>query len=378
MDISCQSLQKFGVMHRENAGLINLNPIQRGGILTEAARKTLDEWADGYSICDHCEGCLEAIKKPPIDEFTGKILPDFLGAESVRVTHGARESKYMVMHSLCEKGDPILVDGNAHYSTHVAAERCGLTVYEVPNAGHPEYRILEEEYAAQIEKIKPKLVILTYPDGSYGNLPDAGKVGRICSEYGVPFLLNCAYSVGRMPVDAKKLHADFIVASGHKSMAASGPVGLLGAQERYADTVFRKSERFRKKEVELLGCTARGLPLITLMASFPAVCERVRNWDTEVGNARYLAAGMEDIDGVRQLGERPRNHDLTAFDTDAFYRISERHKKGRFFLYHELKARGITGIKPGMTKGFKMSAYGLKKEEVKKVVDAFTEIAGSF
>jgi len=369
------SLQRFADMHRENSGCINLNPIQRGGLLSPAARNCLSEWADGYSVCDFCEGCLQTIKKPPVDVFVGEVLPDFLGIDSVRITNGAREGKFTVMHALCEKGDAILVDGNAHYTTFVSAERAGLRVFEVPGSGKPEYKIDADKYAEEIEKNKPKLVLLTYPDGTYGNLPDAAKVGKICSDYDVPFLLNCAYSIGRMPVDAKKLSADFVVASGHKSMAASGPVGLLGASEDYADVVFRKSEKYKNKEVELLGCTARGLPLITLMASFPSVVERVARWDEEVSKARHFVREMEKIEGVKQLGEAPRNHDLINLETEAFYRISERHKKGRFFLYSELRSRGIVGLKPGMTRGFKLSTYQLTGEELEKVVNAFTEIS---
>ena len=119
------------------------------------------------------------------------------------------------------------------------------------------------------------LAVLTYPDGNYGNLADARAVADACHDYGVPLLLNGAYAVGRMPVNARELGADIIVGSGHKSMAASGPVGVLGASEEYARTIFRLSSTKKNKEVELLGCTVRGAPLLTLMASFPAVVERV-------------------------------------------------------------------------------------------------------
>jgi len=257
MALSKDMLRRFENLRRENNGLINLNPIQRGGILSPAARRILDEWGDGYSVCDFCDGCLHDIKKPPIDVFTNEALPEFLGIDSVRLTGGAREGKYLVMHSMCEKGDSILVDANAHYSTYVAAERSGLTVYDVPDGGAPGYVIDPEKYAEMIDNARPRLAVLTYPDGSYGNLPDAAKVGRICHEKGVPFMINGAYSVGRMPVSAKALNADFIVASGHKSMAACGPIGLLGAGKEYIERVFRKSSKYKKKELELLGCSAR-------------------------------------------------------------------------------------------------------------------------
>ena len=162
--------QKFKDIHREALKYINLNPLQRGGILSDAARKIVNEWADGYSVCDFCDGCLDHVKNPPIEEFVHEKLPMFLGTDTARVTNGARESKFAVMHALCEKGDTILLDSNAHYSSFVAAERIGLNVINVPNSGYPEFKVNEDSYPEKIEEIKkdtgkyPKLALLTYPD----------------------------------------------------------------------------------------------------------------------------------------------------------------------------------------------------------------------
>jgi len=380
MENLIQQSQKFKDLHREAAKYINLNPLQRGGILSDAARKIINEWADGYSVCDYCDGCLDLIKKPPVEDFVHDKLPKFLGTDAARVTNGAREGKFAVIHSLCEKGDTVLFDSNAHYSSFVAAERVGAKVVTVPNSEYPEFKIDEDFYAEKIEEIKketkkyPKLALLTYPDGNYGNLADAKKVGNICHGYLVHLLLNGAYSVGRMPVNAKKLNADFVVGSGHKSMAASGPVGVLGTTSEYEDILFRKSAKHKIKEIELLGCTSRGLPIITLMASFPHVLERIKRWDSEVANARWFLNKMSEIPGTKPLGVQPTEHDLNFIETPAFYEISKKHKKRGYFLQKELKARGIVGIKPGLTKFFKLSTYLLTMDEIKTAADAFYEI----
>ncbi len=380
-EIRKRELDKLRDMRREYVKYLNLNPIQRGGILTPEARKAVEEWADGYSVCDFCDGVLESIKKPPIDEFIHETLPRFVEADEVRLTHGAREAKFMVMHAICEPGSTIVVDSNAHYSTHVAAERNKLHVVEVENNSYPEYRVNVEAYADRIDEVNkktgklPSLALITFPDGNYGNLPDAKRVADICSEYNVPLLVNAAYAIGRMPVSLRDLGADFIVGSGHKSMASSGPIGLLGVRKSWSDSVFRKSMEYRNKDVEMLGCGPRGLPLITLMASFPAVYERVQRWDMEVKNARFFIKRIEDINGIQQLGIKPTEHDLNFLETNVFYAISKKHRNGRFFLYRELKKRDIIGVKPGLTKNFKLSTYGFNKDELKRIIDAFKEIA---
>ena len=57
-----------------------------------------------------------------------------MNTDHARTVHGAREGKFAVMHALCKPGDTIVIDGNAHYTTHVAAERAGLNMVEVPNS----------------------------------------------------------------------------------------------------------------------------------------------------------------------------------------------------------------------------------------------------
>jgi len=371
------NLDKFCSLKRDIAQ-INIDPLQRGGILTEQARAALIEWGDGYSVCDFCAGRLDHIKNPPVEEFVHEVLPEFLGTDEVRVTHGAREGKFAAMHALCEKGDWVVMDGNAHYTSVLAAERSGLKIEYATPSKEPGYAISAEGYIEAIERAYEQkgnvsLAVLTYPDGNYGNLPDARAIAEACHDYSVPLLLNGAYAVGRMPVNAHELGADIIVASGHKSMAASGPVGILGASKEYARLIFRLSSAKKNKEIELLGCTVRGAPLITLMASFPAVVERVRRWPEEVENARWFSAGMEKL-GMNQQGDRPHNHDLMFFLAENLYEISQKAKKGRYFLYRDLKERGICGIKPGLTRQFKLSTYGLAREELEKVLQAFAGI----
>ena len=121
-----------------------------------------------------------------------------------------------------------------------------------------------------------------------------------------------------------------LLEAGHKSMASSGPIGVLGVTEEYADIVFRKSVKNKVKEVELLGCTARGATVMTMIASFPEVVRRTQNWDNEVADARWFSAKLEDM-GIMQMGEKPHNHDLMFFEAPVFYEISQTAKKGQVF-----------------------------------------------
>lgn len=395
MVLNNNSLQMFQFIKRDTRDFINIDPLQTAGLLTDAAKEALIEWGDGYSVCDYCGGSLDLVKKPPIQKFVHKALPEFLGADEARVMNGARESKFAVMHSLAteaaessddkingrkSKNNYVIMDAWAHYSSKVAAECAGLDVLPTKK---PETEIMPEDFLEAIETgiekygKKPLLILLSYPDGNYGNLTDVKKIAAISHEFDIPVLLNGAYSVGRMPINAKELGVDYIVGSGHKSMAACGPVGVLGVcGEEAAARLFRKSTHNKVKEVALLGCTSRGAPIMTLMASFPEVVSRTQpeNWEKEVEIARHFIKRLEDTGKFNLFGQNPHNHDLMFFEASGFFNISERAKRGRYFLYDELKDQKIHGIKPGLTKNFKMSTFGLGKEKVDFIADSFIDI----
>jgi len=359
---------------------INLEPLQRGGVVPAESRKVALSYIDGYSTCDYCLGTLHILKKPPICDFLTEVA-DFLGMDRAILTHGCREAKFAIMHAITKPGQAIVVDENKHYTSYVAAERAGLKIYEVPSTGYPEFKIQPEEYVNNIEKAKketgelPALVLLTHVDWTYGNLVDAEKVGKICKEYNVPFLLNTAYSSGRMPIDGKEMLADFVTCSGHKSWAAgAGVVGILAISDEWTDKVFKPSQRYKVKPIEILGCSARGSSALVLMTSFPYVRERVKRWGEEVEKARWFSSQMESLGDITQLGDKPHNHDLMRFETPVLDKIAQKHKRRGYFLYEELLKRKIVGIKAGKTKSFDLSTYGLTKGQLTYVIDSFQDI----
>jgi len=396
MKIDGERLKKYEGMRRDfsEEEYINLQPIQRGGVLTEEARRAILEFGDGYSVCDWCPpktARLDMISDPPIHQFYCD-LAEFLGMDLARVVTRCREAKFIAFKTLGKAGDYVILDSTAHYSTYISAELADLRVKEVPNSGAPEYRIDPALYASKIEEVRretgklPAALLLTHVDYLYGNLNDAKAVGKIAEEYKVPFILNCAYSAGVMPVDGKEIGADVITSSGHKSWAASAPTGILALRNSLSDKVLAKPKiegdltkrKFLSKELSFLGCTVAGAPLVTLMASFPEVVRRVERWGEEVEKIRFLVREMERIEGVRQIGMRPKMHTLTHLETEPFFKVSEAHKRKGYFLYDELRARKIVGIQPGLTKHFKLNTYGLTWEQVKYVKDAFIEIASKY
>jgi Sep-tRNA:Cys-tRNA synthetase len=371
---------------------INIQPIQAAGRLTAEAMKALIAYGDGYSTCDQCRKPfrLDKITKPPIAEFH-KDLARFLNMDEARVTPGARRAFQAVCLALAEKGDTVLVSALGHYTEFLAVENAKATVREVPTNGLNV--VTGDAVAQKIEEVtreegkSPVLVMLDHFDYSLANEHDIAGAAKAAHQYDIPILYNGAYTVGIKPVDGKALGVDFVVGSGHKSMASPAPSGVLATTSGYADTVFSTTQmigdvtgrQFGVKEVQMLGCTLMGGNILAMMASFPTVKRRVEEWDEYVTKSNYVVDALLGIKGNTCVSEYPRKHTLSKVDTTgSFDTVARTHKRRGFFLSDELKQRGIVGAFSGATRAWKLNTYGLSWDQIRYVADAFKEIAGKY
>jgi len=391
-------VQKYSKLTRSiNEEYINIHPIQRGGILTAEAYKALIAYGDGYSLCDNClKGRIDKIENPPVVEFLEDVA-SYYNIDKMMLTGAAREAKRIAMGTMVKKfpdRKTVIIDSNAHYTTYLAIEVNNLKVREVPNSGEPEFKIEPADYDKLITQVKeegesPLLVLLTHVDYKYGNYNDPKLIGDICKKHDVPFLLNAAYTGGVLPIDCKDFNADFITCSGHKSMASSGPIGLLGFKEEYTDDVivFSKiqgnitSKSFPNKICTVMGCPpVYGAPLMTLMASFPEVVKRTqeKNAEEESKKINHVVDIITKIEGIQLLGKYPKVHPLTSIKTEIFAEIAKTHPRKGFFVRDEFKKKGIIGMLPGISKDMKFSTYGLTWPQVKQLSNAFVDIAKKY
>jgi len=368
---------------------INIDPIQAGGRLTADAMKAVIAYGDGYSVCDNCRkpNRLDYITKPPIAEFH-KDLAAWLNMDTARVVPGARRGFQAVAHTYVHKGDPVLLTSLSHYTEFLAIEEADGIACEIP----PDERhiVTADAAAAKIEEVKrehgrlPVLALIDQVDYQYGNIHDVQAIAKVAHQYDIPLLCNGAYTVGIMPVDGKNLGADFVVGSGHKSMAAPAPSGVLASTAERAKEVFRTTaitgdltgRKFGIKEPEMMGCTLMGVTLVGMMASFPHVKERVKHFGRELENAGTVVDALRSIQGTSVLSEYPRKHTLTRVDTTAsFDTVAQTHKKRGFFFSGALGEKGITGIIPGATRVWNYNTYGMTIAQAQYVAQVFVDIA---
>ncbi|MGV8109056.1 O-phospho-L-seryl-tRNA:Cys-tRNA synthase [Methanospirillum sp.] len=368
---------------------INLDPIQAGGRLTTDAMKAVLAYGDGYSVCDHCTKPfrLDHISKPPLAEFH-KDLATFLNMDTARLVPGARRGFQAVADALVKPDDPVLLTAYSHYTEFLSVEQARAQPFEIP--ANDSHIITPDAAASRIEEVikktgkTPALMFVEQVDYQYGNQHPVKDLIKVAHQYDIPVLCNGAYTIGIMEVDGKELGADFLVGSGHKSMAAPAPSGVLATTNEWAETVLRTTgvkgdltgRTFGVKEVEMMGCTLMGVTSVGMMASFPHVKKRVKEFDAQVRYGNMIVDALLTIDGTQVQSEYPRRHTLTRMNTtDSFDNVAKKHKKKGFFLTSALRERGITGILAGSTRVWKFNSYGITEEQASYVADAFVEIA---
>jgi cysteine desulfurase len=135
----------------------------------------------------------------------------------------------------------LLVSAMEHPSTAAAAareEELGMEVTRVPPAedtadGTPEETAEDApedgfggvvSAAAMAAELRPdtRLACLMLAQNELGTLQPVAEVAAACRERGIPLLCDAVQAVGKIPVDAAALGADYLVLGGHKF---HGPLG---------------------------------------------------------------------------------------------------------------------------------------------------------
>ena len=170
-------------------------------------------------------------------------------------------------------------------------------------------------------------------------------------------------------------------------MASVAPSGVLAMTDEWVPKALRTTamvgdltkRKFGIKEVEMLGCTLMGGTLLSMMASFPAVKERVLHWDEQVKRSNYFIDRLLKIEGSRVLSEYPRKHTLTKVDTTgSFDTVAQTHKRRGFYFSDESVVPRDCRRICRATRTWKLNTYGLSEKQIRYLAEAFTGIAEKY
>ena len=152
-------------------------------------------------------------------------LFNFNKPENVIFTKNITESMNVLIKGLLKEGDHVIVSSMEHN----AVMRPLNSLKDKVEFTKAKCNILGElEIENVISSIKPntKAIIMSHASNVCGTILDLEKVGQICKDNNIFFIIDSAQTAGFLDIDFKKLNADAIGFTGHKSLL--GPQGIGG------------------------------------------------------------------------------------------------------------------------------------------------------
>ena len=157
------------------------------------------------------------------------------GIEEIVFTKNTTESMNLILYSWAynnlKAGDEIITTIMEHHSNIVpwqSLKNRGVKLKFVDI--NPDYTLKMEDYENLITP-KTKMVTVTHVSNTLGVINPVKEIGKIAHDNDCLFVVDGAQSVPHMPVDVRKIDADFLAFSGHKMLGPAGIGVLYGKRE---------------------------------------------------------------------------------------------------------------------------------------------------
>lgn len=263
-------------------------------------------------------------------------VAEFINAESYQniiFTKNTTESLNLVAYSLTanlKKGDEIAVSQMEHHSNFVPwqqlAKQRGLKLrfIKIDDEG-----TLDEGSINQNITKKTRIVSLTHVSNVLGTINPIEKIAKIAHENNSLMVVDGAQAAPHMPVDVKKLDADFYAFSGHKMLGPTGIGVLYGKKEllesmqpflyggemirevRFDDTSFNELPwKFEAGTMNI----AEGIGLGVAIDYLTKIgMNQIQQRDKEL--VEYAMEKLKEIDGIAIYGPKERGA-VVSFNVD--------------------------------------------------------------
>jgi cysteine desulfurase len=169
-------------------------------------------------------------------EHSRKILANEINARPKEIvfTSGATESINLAIRGVCEKTvdkGHIITQATEHKAvldTCDAMEKKGwdITILPVDDRGRVDTDNVKN--AVQEDTV---MVAIMHANNEIGTIQPISKIGEICRENGILFLVDACQSFGKLFIDVNQMHIDLLAATAHKIYGPKG-IGLLYAKSK--------------------------------------------------------------------------------------------------------------------------------------------------
>lgn len=156
------------------------------------------------------------------------------GPEQVCFTLNCSYALNLALKGISEKGDHILTSDLEHNAVmrplyHLKEQ--GVITYD-----HVEtFELSEEQILKNFENsinIHTKAIVCTHMSNVTGFILPIERLGKLCREYQLKFIVDGAQSAGILPISVKRMKIDYLCMPGHKGLYGPMGTGILIVNDR--------------------------------------------------------------------------------------------------------------------------------------------------
>jgi cysteine desulfurase family protein len=223
-------------------------------------------------------------------------------ALNVAFTQNATMSLNMAIKGILKSGDHVLTSTGEHNSVirplYSLKEKIGIEIDYVSDGNFEKYI-----------KENTKALIVNHISNVTGKIMDIERIGRVCKENNLIFMVDVSQSAGFLKVDMQEMNIDVICFTGHKSLYGIQGVGGICIREGIRIEPFleggtgtnSKVPRQPKEMPELLEAGTLNVPgILSLGAGLDFInevgLEKIR--EHEIQLTKKFIKGLKKIDGV--------------------------------------------------------------------------------
>lgn len=160
---------------------------------------------------------------------TREILARLFGIKDpldIAFTSNITHSLNIVIQGLLKSGDHVITTSVEHNSVMRPLRGMESRGVQVTVIACDKTGILHAEDIHKHIKSNTKLIISTHASNVTGAIQPVAAIGKIASEYGIPFCVDSAQTAGTLNIDVEKNYIDILCFTGHKGLY--GPMGTGG------------------------------------------------------------------------------------------------------------------------------------------------------
>ena len=234
-------------MNRDEFPILNQDLIYLdNGATTLKPKRVVDKMVDYYEKYTsniHRGDYNNAIKTNDEYDIVRNIVKDFINAEDpneIVYTSGTTESLNLAVFGFFKnklsEGDEVLISKAEHASNVLP-----WLALEKEKKIKVKYIPLDENYGLTLDNLessltdKTKVISIAHISNVIGDIRDIEKIGKICKEKNIYFVVDAAQSVSHIPIDVVKANVSFLAFSAHKMTGPTGVGVLYGKKELLKD-----------------------------------------------------------------------------------------------------------------------------------------------